>query len=235
MRQKIPPKLRFEILKRSNFKCDYCGRGKADGVELQIDHVIAVAMGGLNDPTNLVTACAPCNLGKGARLLSDPKLIGADFKSQKAVMRRALKGLEHYREYLKEKEKFEFELCSELIKPLESSVCDQIMVWDINDGTYFWSFVYGWEPTPGHIPEAIRDCFPDIIQFFDDAQKRVRLAVMRFFKELGADAVRDSAVAAQYRVDCNRLDSENAFVYFCGICQTRIKERGGDRHDRQHS
>lgn len=35
-----------------------------------IDHVIPVAAGGDCDPTNLVTACEPCNQGKRDKLLS---------------------------------------------------------------------------------------------------------------------------------------------------------------------
>lgn len=56
---------RFEILRRDGFTCRYCG-GKAPDVELTVDHVIPVALGGGNDPTNLVTACQRCNAGKGS-------------------------------------------------------------------------------------------------------------------------------------------------------------------------
>jgi 5-methylcytosine-specific restriction endonuclease McrA len=33
-------------------------------VELHVDHVIPVSLGGTNEPWNLVAACVPCNLGK---------------------------------------------------------------------------------------------------------------------------------------------------------------------------
>ena len=65
IRRPIGTRLRFEILKRDGFKCRYCGsppRGKA----LHIDHVVPVALGGSNDPSNLVAACADCNLGKSS-------------------------------------------------------------------------------------------------------------------------------------------------------------------------
>lgn len=55
--------LRFQILKRDGFKCYYCHVG---GVELQVDHVIPEALGGTDDPSNLVAACEPCNTGKAA-------------------------------------------------------------------------------------------------------------------------------------------------------------------------
>ncbi|MDE2100134.1 MAG: HNH endonuclease [Patescibacteria group bacterium] len=60
--------MRFEILKRDNFKCVYCGNG-APNVKLHVDHRIALAKGGTNDPDNLVTACHICNAGKSDVLL----------------------------------------------------------------------------------------------------------------------------------------------------------------------
>lgn len=57
--------LRFEILRRDSHTCRYCG-GKAPDVKLTVDHVIPVALGGGNDPTNLVAACDRCNGGKSA-------------------------------------------------------------------------------------------------------------------------------------------------------------------------
>lgn len=65
-RQAISKKTRFEIFKRDGFACQYCG-AHPPGVLLHVDHVTAVAVGGSNSPDNLITACEPCNLGKGAR------------------------------------------------------------------------------------------------------------------------------------------------------------------------
>lgn len=62
-RKAIPRRLRFEILRRDNNACRYCG-GKAPDVALTIDHVIPVALGGTDDPSNLVAACKDCNAGK---------------------------------------------------------------------------------------------------------------------------------------------------------------------------
>jgi hypothetical protein len=63
-RKPINPKLRFEIFCRDDFRCQYCG-GRAPNVELQVDHVEAVASGGGNERTNLITSCRECNIGKG--------------------------------------------------------------------------------------------------------------------------------------------------------------------------
>ena len=67
-------KMRFEILKRDYFTCQYCGR-KAPQVELHIDHIIprkgTPEANADNRPENLITACKACNLGKADVLLSD--------------------------------------------------------------------------------------------------------------------------------------------------------------------
>jgi 5-methylcytosine-specific restriction endonuclease McrA len=68
-RKPIHPRVRFRVLQAANFRCAYCG--KLDEVsDLQIDHVVPVALGGTNDIANLVAACRLCNQGKGAMSLS---------------------------------------------------------------------------------------------------------------------------------------------------------------------
>ena len=69
-RKAIPKRVRFEVFKRDNFKCQYCG-ASAPGVLLHIDHINPVAKGGTNDILNLVTSCEGCNSGKSDKLLSD--------------------------------------------------------------------------------------------------------------------------------------------------------------------
>lgn len=66
----ISKKIRFEVMKRDSFKCQYCGRSAPD-VVLVIDHIHPVADGGENDITNLITSCFDCNAGKSDRKLSD--------------------------------------------------------------------------------------------------------------------------------------------------------------------
>lgn len=64
-REAIGARLRFEVLRRCNFACYYCGVAAALGVRvLHVDHVIPVDLGGTNDPWNLVAACWDCNAGK---------------------------------------------------------------------------------------------------------------------------------------------------------------------------
>jgi hypothetical protein len=73
-RLSIPKRLRFEVFKRDSFTCQYCGR-RAPEVVLHCDHVNPVAQGGATDILNLVSSCLDCNLGKGARTLSDNAVL----------------------------------------------------------------------------------------------------------------------------------------------------------------
>lgn len=59
----IPPKLRWKILRRDQWVCQYCGACGPD-VELEIDHKIPISKGGKTEEGNLVTACIECNRGK---------------------------------------------------------------------------------------------------------------------------------------------------------------------------
>jgi hypothetical protein len=61
----VSKRLRFEVLRRDGFRCRYCGHTAAQ-TELRVDHVVAEALGGTDEPANLVTACEPCNSGKSA-------------------------------------------------------------------------------------------------------------------------------------------------------------------------
>lgn len=59
----LSKRTRFEILRRDEFACRYCG-AKAPSVELHVDHVLPRKYGGTDDAWNLTAACVDCNLGK---------------------------------------------------------------------------------------------------------------------------------------------------------------------------
>lgn len=61
----VSKRLRYEILRRDNHTCRYCGASAPD-VPLRVDHVTPVALGGSDTPDNLVTSCEPCNSGKSS-------------------------------------------------------------------------------------------------------------------------------------------------------------------------
>ena len=66
----ISDKLRYQVLKRDNFKCCACGASPAKdpAVELHIDHIVPWSKGGESTLDNLQTLCSKCNLGKGNSL-----------------------------------------------------------------------------------------------------------------------------------------------------------------------
>ncbi len=59
----ITKRLRFEILKRDAFRCRYCGKA-ASSSSLHVDHIVPQSDGGSDNPSNLATACAECNIAK---------------------------------------------------------------------------------------------------------------------------------------------------------------------------
>jgi len=71
----VSKRLRFEILRRDNHTCQYCGE-KAPNVTLHVDHVVPVSLGGTDKPDNLVAACKDCNLGKTS-LPADAPLVAS--------------------------------------------------------------------------------------------------------------------------------------------------------------
>lgn len=64
--RKISDKLRYQVLKRDNFRCCACGASPAkdSSVELHIDHIVPWSKGGETIIENLQTLCSKCNLGK---------------------------------------------------------------------------------------------------------------------------------------------------------------------------
>jgi len=75
--------LRFEILKRDNFQCQYCGRNpKQDKCKLRVDHIIPRSKNGTNEVNNLITSCEECNLGKSDILLEENKIKYLKFKQK---------------------------------------------------------------------------------------------------------------------------------------------------------
>lgn len=56
--------LRYDVLKRDNFRCTICGRTAADGIKLHVDHIMPIAKGGKTEMSNLRTLCNQCNVGK---------------------------------------------------------------------------------------------------------------------------------------------------------------------------
>ena len=68
-RTTIPLRVRWEVMKRDNYRCAKCGASPSNDhkVELEVDHIHPVAKQGGNAPENLQTLCRRCNQGKKDR------------------------------------------------------------------------------------------------------------------------------------------------------------------------
>lgn len=59
--RRVKGNVRDRVLARDGHKCVECGKSKADGVALTMDHVIPFSRGGETSEGNLVTLCEGCN------------------------------------------------------------------------------------------------------------------------------------------------------------------------------
>lgn len=98
--------LRYQVLRRDNHTCRYCGRS-APEVKLAIDHVIPAALGGSDEASNLVTACVDCNGGKAATppdaaLVSDVEEMAVRWAAAMRFASAHLAGLRAQRDEIRE-------------------------------------------------------------------------------------------------------------------------------------
>lgn len=76
-RERIPQSVRFNVFRRDNFTCRYCGRSSPQ-VVLHCDHSISVKDGGADTEDNLVTSCSDCNFGKSSQSIKRDPLPAAE-------------------------------------------------------------------------------------------------------------------------------------------------------------
>lgn len=119
-------KLRFEILKRDSFTCNWCGKSAPDAL-LHVDHIHPESKGGTDEPTNLITACVDCNLGKGARTISDNSVVTKQKRTLDEINARRLQ-LEMMFEWRKE--------------------LDQHKAKRLDDFCAYWASLSGWNLNP---------------------------------------------------------------------------------------
>lgn len=118
-RKGISKRVRFEVLKRDAFTCQYCGKVAPD-VILHIDHIKPVSKGGNNGILNLVTSCQSCNSGKSNIELSDDSAIKKQQKqlASMAEKREQIKLMVEWRESLESADDLLIESISDLVSKL---------------------------------------------------------------------------------------------------------------------
>lgn len=67
-REAMNDDIRYNVLKRDNFRCRICGATANDGVKLHVDHIVPVSKGGKTVMHNLQTLCERCNKGKSNKI-----------------------------------------------------------------------------------------------------------------------------------------------------------------------
>ena len=82
----ISKRTRFEVLRRDDYTCRYC-RSKENA--LTIDHVVPQALGGSDDPSNLVACCKDCNAGKSSATPDQALVDDIDADAARWIMARA--------------------------------------------------------------------------------------------------------------------------------------------------
>lgn len=153
----VSSRTRFEIFKRDGFRCAYCGANplSATLVTMHVDHVNPKAAGGSDDPSNLITACETCNLGK-SNVPLEQKKYRSEFASE-AEKEHA----EQIREYLRVQRDI-----VDAKKEVEATVLEH---WEERIGEWHWSL-------PKYIPSALKEFgLQKTIEVIDIlARKRIR-------------------------------------------------------------
>lgn len=73
-RNGVTQEQKFTILHRDNFTCRYCG-AKPGGENLEVDHLVPVALGGSDNEINLVASCKTCNRRRSDQALFPKDMI----------------------------------------------------------------------------------------------------------------------------------------------------------------
>lgn len=114
-RKALSKKARFEVFKRDEFSCQYCGRRPPE-IVLEVDHIVAVANGGGDDDHNLLTACFDCNRGKRDGTL---EALPIDVPARAAMLKERMDQAHAYEDLLQERRTLEEWAVSDVVAAYE--------------------------------------------------------------------------------------------------------------------
>lgn len=143
-------RVRFEVFKRDDFRCQYCGR-QTPSVILQIDHIVPRSQGGSDEINNLVTSCTDCNLGKSNVPLWKKRGVDDRIKEIELLRERQeqIEWYEQVKRQLKEKE----DASLDQLNQLWSTRCNRKFGWSDNELRSVREFLKFL--TPQEVSEAI--------------------------------------------------------------------------------
>lgn len=110
-RRNLSKKVRFGVFARDGFACRYCG-AQSDKVQLVVDHVVPVCQGGSDEPENLITACFPCNAGKGGQTIQQAAPTEAHRLALAQEMQEQMAALTAAREASEARRRLQQEVCN---------------------------------------------------------------------------------------------------------------------------
>uniref|UniRef100_A0A6M3MAY5 Putative homing endonuclease n=1 Tax=viral metagenome TaxID=1070528 RepID=A0A6M3MAY5_9ZZZZ len=136
-RKPLSKSLRFEVFKKDNFTCSYCGQ-KPPEIVLEVDHIVPVSKGGTDEILNLITSCFNCNRGKSDKTLNT--IIRPDAKEMSENIQQQVEQAKIYYKYLKEKDEI---LSIEIEKVIEyfNNLFNQINYIGIQEKTTLKTFM----------------------------------------------------------------------------------------------
>lgn len=148
---------RFEVFKRDQFTCQYCGR-KSPDVVLEADHIVPVAGGGSDDVVNLTTSCWECNSGKSDKALHQI-VTGEDPHDRAVILLERQRQLEEYNQVIADEREARERETWELVRywHSEQGVTNEKELTTIGRMDYRWLF------------NALEWCPQEVIRNFMDA------------------------------------------------------------------
>lgn len=141
---------RFEVFKRDGFTCQYCGQRPPE-VVLEVDHIHPRALGGDDDDLNLLTSCADCNRGKGAKVLAN-RAIRPDADIEFLAAQQEIAEARRYLSIKQARDEVYGEVIEELNEVLKAAFRWGGTPWDVDN---YWRNLLT-EFAPDEIEDAIR-------------------------------------------------------------------------------
>ena len=202
-RKAIPKKLRFEVFKRDNFTCQYCGRMAPD-VILEIDHINPVKNNGTNDILNLITSCKDCNRGKGVRKLTENDILKKQQQQLKEIneKREQLKLLISWKEELN---RFDDEQINQIEKLLENGT-DNIFSEVGRKNCKKWIKNFGFE-------EVYESAEISIKQYYDETEESIT-KVFNMIPRICNNRISQKNNPNLYKINYLCKIAENRLYYF---------------------
>ena len=203
-RKTISKKLRFEVFKRDNFTCQYCGR-TAPEVILEIDHINPVKNGGDNNIVNLITSCFDCNRGKGKRKLSENEELKLQIEQLKEINKKR-EQLEMLLKWKKELDNFENEQVDKienLLNERTGNIFSDCGRQDCRKNIKKYGF-----------DEVYESTVISINQYYDETDEESAKKVFDYIGKICSTRIKQKNNPTIYKINYLCKNAKNKYTYF---------------------